>query len=31
MLNGRVVAAGRVADVFTPAMITTTYGAGLAA
>ncbi len=29
MLNGRVVASGTVADVFTPAMIVTTYGAGL--
>ncbi len=31
MLNGRVVAAGTVAEVFTPATIVTTYGAGLAA
>ena len=31
MLNGRVIAAGTVAEVFTPAMIVDTYGAGLAA
>jgi len=29
MLNGRVVAAGTVAEVFTPAMIVTTYGPSL--